>query len=234
MADAVAAQLARKRIRVGKNAARDPILAQASLDAAEILYRAMQQPSASRDRFVQERLRRYGPTVFANVVRKRAELRRKGYNAAQALYDAMRLRIADYYTERGVEAIQAATANVYGVDYGLGGTAQDVGCAITGGITAIGGGIVSLFSGGGGGYAVGAGGGAVGEAMGCNDQARRDMQQIANAQAREAEALVERARLEANAEMHRETEKTKRLIVGVAVGAGALLLVATGVMIVRA
>lgn len=233
MADAVASQLAKKRIRVGRRATCDPILARASLDAATILYESMQQPPRARDRFLRQELRRFGPGVATRVFRKRGELREKGWNASQALYDAMRLPIADFYTQLGIEQIQAAAANVYGADYGLG-SARDVGCAITGGITAIGGGIVSLFTGGAGGHAVGAGGSMVGEAMGCNDKARRAMQDQADAQVRAAELALQQAQVQARTEALKESEKTKRLIIGAAVGGGAVFLIATGWMIVKA
>jgi hypothetical protein len=166
----------------------------------------------------------------------------EGKGPNQALYDAMRLIIADHYTQLGIEAIQAASAQTYGADYGLGlSLGKKIGCGITGGVTAIGGAVVGLYTGGAGATPVAAGGSMVANTMGCNKDQQRAAQALAETQARQAQSMVDaaeaQARMEAQAQAHERTlatEKTSRFKVGAAVGGGVALLLGLGYMIVRA
>jgi len=215
-------------IAVGKTAHWDPILARASYDAAQILYGASKLPKWRREQFVAQRLDALAPGLGRKSRRKRDELVASGKAPNQAIFDAMRLSIADRLAQRGIEYIQAATSNIHGADHGLGedNTGRDVGCAITGGTTAILGLIAGIYTGGAGAGAVGAGGSAVAGSIGCNRDAIAAQAASADAQARQAQALVEAARLQAEQEQARlaqTRERNKMLLI--AGGGVAVLLV---------
>jgi hypothetical protein len=219
-------------IEVGKTAHRDPILARASYDAARILYDAARLPKTQREQFVARRLDALAPGLGRKARRKRDELVANGKAPNQAIFDAMRLAIADRLAQRGIEYIQAAASNIYGADYGLGedNTARDVGCAITGGTTAILSLIVGAYTAGAGAPIVGAGGGAIAGAIGCNRDALAAQQATADAQSRQAQALVEQARLAAEQEQARLAQTRERNKVLLIAGGGVAVLL-VGVII---
>jgi hypothetical protein len=228
---------AKDGIQVGERAGRDVILARASWDASQILLDAVKQRKPDREVYIERRLKRYAPDAGRRFVQNMDRLLARGRNRNQAIYDSMRLIIADYYAQLGIEAIQAATANIYGADYGLGDDAKDIGCGITGGITAIGGAILGAYTGGAGATPVAVGGSLVGQALDCGSEARESQERIAAAQAQGAQAAAEAALAAAEAEERlgrtQAEERTKQVKTIAFVGGGLLLLLVTGYAIVK-
>lgn len=215
-------------IRVGSTAYHDPIVARASFEAAAILLQASKRPARQRAAFIEDTIREtYGSVVARDYLSRRRELPETN----QGLYDAMRLALADHYARMGIDLLRAVSAQIHGVDQGLAGTAKDVGCAITGGVTAIGGLVAGIYSGGAGAGAVGAGGTTTADAIGCNDAARAHQQSIAQAQARQAQAMATAARMEAEAKVATEQEKTRRQQSLLLIGGGAAAVLFVGILI---
>lgn len=233
MSYALGAAGANDGIRVGKRAGQDVILARASYDASRILLDAVKLRKPEREAYIEQRLGRYASDAGLRFVRNMDRLLARGWGRNQAIYDSMRLIIADHYAQLGIEAIQAAVASRYGADYGLGDTARDIGCGITGGITAIGGGIVGLFTGGAGSAAVGAGGSMVGSALDCGKRDREAAERIASDQAAAAQAAAEAALAQARAQERLGKERTKQVQTVAFVGGGLLLLLIAGYAIVK-
>lgn len=223
-------------IVIGERARRDPILSNASLDAARILRAAVERPKPQRERFIESQLRAYGDTG-AKFARNLMRLERRGYPRNQALFDAVRLVIADHYAQWGLDAVAAATASVYGADYGLADTGRDIGCAITGGITAIGGGILGVLTGGAAATPVAAGGAAVSQGLDCGHREREAAERIAANQAEAAQFIAEQARLQAEAEERAGTkkaeERTKQVMTLAVIGGGLIFLLVAGYAIVK-
>lgn len=227
---------AKDKVQVGVRAGGDIILARASYEASQILLGAAKRKRSERRAYITSRLRRYATDAGMRFAQNMDRLLAKGWGRNQAIYDSMRLIISDYYAQIGIEVIQAATANIYGADYGLGDTARDIGCAITGGVTAVGGAIVGLFTGGAAAPVVGAGGMMVGESIGCNDDARRSAERLAADQAAAAQAAadaaVEVAHSEERLGVKRAEEQTKQIQTLAIVGGGLLVLLVAGYAIV--
>lgn len=229
------------RIDVGAHTGQDVILARASYEAAAILKAMMERPRAQRPGFVREQLRRYGTDIPRTVRDTAKRMRARGVGENQALFDAMRLEISKHYALRGIEVIQAAVANIYGADQGLGDdTAKAVGCGITGGVTAIGGAILGAYTGGAAATPVAAGGQIVAGAIGCNAAQQEAAQAAAASQAQAAQAMADaaaaQAQRESQAQEHAQAlaeQTTERLKVGLIVGGGLIVLLATGYMIVK-
>lgn len=237
---AVATSRGSDAIRVGQVAYRDPILARASLEAAQLLKSAVDRPKDIREDFVRGELRGYGPGAALKFTRKLAKLSRRGLNRNQAIFDSLRMVIADYYTQLGVEAIQAAMAQAYDADRaGLGeDVGRQVGCAITGGATAIIGSILGVFTGGAGSSAAAVGGSLIGAGLDCGHDERVAQQQIAEAQARQAQAVAEQARIQAESQERlariAAESRTKQIVTVALVGGSALVLALAGYAIVKA
>jgi len=228
---------AKDAIQVGERAAHDVILARASWEASQILVDAVKRRKPDREVYIEQQLKRYAPDADMRFAQNMKRLLGRGWGRNQAIYDSMRLIIADHYAQLGVEAIQAAVANVYGADYGLGDTARDIGCGITGGVTAIGGTILGLYTGGAGATAVGAGGSLVGSALDCGKEARQSQERIAAAQAEAAQAAALAAQAAAESQERlgamQAQERTKQVKTIAIVGGGLLLLLVAGYAIVK-
>lgn len=221
-----------RQIQVGQRAAHDVILAQASLDAAKLLKLMMTQPRASRTTFLRNSTLEYGPRAYDVIMRK--ALAAKGTSGDdQALFDALRLVIANYYASRGVEMVNAAMARQYGADQGLGVDWTKIGCATTGLVTAAGGAVAGAYTGGAGAGVVGAGGNIVASSIGCNKGAEEAALRVAAANAAQADAEARTAATMAAREAAAGAEKTKRLRTAMIVGGGVLSLVVMGFMIVK-
>lgn len=223
-------------IVVGKRARTDLILSNASLDAARILRSAVEEPKPQRERFIESRLKVYGDTgqKFAQHLRR---LQAKGYTRNQALYDAMRLVIADYYTQLGIDAMASAAAAAYGADHGMGDTGRDIGCAITGGTTAVVGGILGVLTGGAAATPIAAGGTAISQGLDCGYREREASERIAANQAEAAQFIAEQARLQAEAQERVETkkaeERTTQVTTLAVIGGGLVFLLVAGYAIIK-
>jgi hypothetical protein len=225
----------RDAVRVGAVAYRDPILSRASLEAAEMLRLAVRKPRWARDSFVRSRLVRYGPDAARKYGANLNRLTAKGWSRDQALFDSIRLVIADYYAQMGVEAIRAAVAQNQDADRaGLGDdTARQVGCAITGGTTALVGSIVGIFTGGAGSAAAAAGGTLIGSAMQCNREQQQSTQQIAASQAAQAQAQLQQAQLDAATQLAMQQARTKEIATVAVIGGAALVLLLAGYAVIK-
>jgi len=98
--------------RVGHAAAQDPILGSASLMAASLLRQVSGLPESKRIDAARRKLNAIHPGLGNTAVSKAKELRRKGRPFNQALFDGMRLaianRVAEYTTSRmGVSGLGA-------------------------------------------------------------------------------------------------------------------------------
>lgn len=212
------------QISVGQNAAKDVILARASLDSARILFDASKVQRSARPGLVARKLGRLGPSAYPVYLKTLSRLEAKGWPRNQAVFDALRLTISDNYAAQGAKAIREAARSA-----GLGDdTGRQVGCAITGGVTAIGGSILSMYTGGIGGSAMSVGGQLVGGALDCNRDAREAQQATAAAQAREAQALAEQARLQAEALERAAAHRSSQVRTVAIAGGGVALLLGLG------
>jgi hypothetical protein len=216
----------------------DVILGKASLDASDIIRRAVNLPQAKRVRFIRQQLRRKGVGVASEAARMQRKLLAQGNTPNQALFDSMRLAIANQLTQQGVEYIQFSAAASCDLDRvpALGDDARAIGCGITGGVTAIGSLIAGIFGGSGGATAVGAGGAMVGGVIQppCNAEAMAEAQRLAEAQARTAQANLDAAAATAAGAAALAAEERKTMMITAAiVGGGILLLVGGGYLIMK-
>jgi len=225
-------------VTVGTKATQDPILAQASLEAALLVRQAVERPKADRLAFIERKMRAYGPEGRQRFSETLRRLDAKTRNHDQALFDAVRLTAADHLAREAVSLFRADAARTVGAE-ALGGgiNLRRLGCGITGMTTAIGGAVAAGYTGGAGGTAVTTGGALVGSAMDCDKAAREAAKTIAEQQAMTAQAQLEAARVAAEAQERAAKaageERTKQVRTAVFVGGGLLLLLGAGYAIVR-
>jgi len=225
------------RIKVGRKAASDPVLAEASLRAAKILKKAVDAGRGRRMRVIRQQLRTYGPGSFETFRRARSRMIQRGVSRNQSLFDALRLVIVNQLAQVVTENIAAAAAQA-GDASGLGKfSVKKLGCGVTGGAGVVGGIVASIYGGEGGGTAVGTGTGVLSETMGCNKGAREAAQRLADTQAQAAQmtadAAVRAAQLQADSAANAERQKTARVKTAVIGGGIVLLLLGTGYAILK-
>ena len=170
------------RIDVGQLVQTDPIMSASSLMASRLILQSIRQPKAARLRWLRRELNKSQPGLGTDTVSKVRELMRRGKSPNQALFDGLRLTLANFFAKRFKE-IQRAGGSVL---RGLGGSVGDiraVGCTIMGTIGTGGATASALMTN-------PAGSGAIGEAtvdiMGansCNADAIRAQADVINAQA---------------------------------------------------
>jgi hypothetical protein len=224
-------------IRVGANAARDPILASASYEAALILKSAIKRPRSLRDEYVKNMLTNHHGTAAAQSYERRLRsLGSKGWNRNQAIYDAIRLSIADAMVAEGVLAVDTALKQEMGVDQGLGISKKGraIGCGIVGGTTLVGGIVGSIYGGQAGGQGAAVGGQLVGGVLDCNKAEREAAQQMAAQQAAAAQAELERTQALAADQAARRKETTKRVLLVAGIGGAVAVVGLIGYAIVKA
>ena len=224
-------------VQVGSRAARDPILARASLAAADILAAAAHKPRARRPAFIQRELqRRFDAKTRALFIEKKV-------STDQGVYDALRLAIADYYSLVGLRYIQRSLKKKYGSKFtpvplgglgALGDEGQDIGCAIGGGTTALVGALVGAYTGGAGTPLVGAAGTMAMTAAGCGADAAAAQGELAASQANAAQQQLQAAQVAAAAQAEASAARTRQIVTIGAIAGGALLLAGVGYMIVKA
>lgn len=221
-------------IRLGSLARKDVIFARASYEASSILLRSMKKPRAQRVSYIESQLRRYYAGSKQRFVAKRQELMSAGTAPRQATFDAMRLIIANHYAQLGMEAIQAAIARTHSAEALGDRDAELVGCAITGGVTAIGGFFASLYGGPAGGGAVGTGGQLVGQVLDCGKEEREALLELQQEQNKQTELQIRLAELEADegggGSFDPMSSTTKKVL---AASAGVLVLLVVGFVIVK-
>jgi hypothetical protein len=214
-------------------------LAHASLEAATLVKQSMSYPPARRLRYIMSQVRARGPGLEPTARSKMNSMLRRGVGYDQAIFDSVRMTLADKAIGDGLALIQHAMRYPDEAISGLG-SAQDVGCAITGGITAVGGFIASIFGGAGGGGAVGTGGGAISESIGCNDAARaaaaRNAQLDAQAAADQLAAAREMAAAQvaaSRAAVNVQFQKGKMYTNVALIGGGVLLVLGIGYFVTK-
>ena len=223
-----------QKVKIGPATRTDPTLAKASLEASKILRLAVALPFAQRDAFVNATLAsKYGAQTASNAFTGRAKLMKMGASRDQAVFDAMRYAITNYYLGKMVTAYQNARFS------GLGDTGQDACCGITGVVTAVGGAIASIF---GAGAAVNTGGAAIAGACDCSHTREQAAAAASNAQAaaETAQANVAIAQSQAQAQaaaaqaaVLQQQQKGQTLEHLALIGGGLILVLGVGWMIVR-
>lgn len=228
-------------VQVGPRAARDPILARGSLAAAKILAASARKPKGARPAFIRRAVRqRFNAKTQAEFVARLGKA-----NTDQAVYDALRLSIADYYMGVGLRYIQGALKKRYGSKFipaplqGLGALGEEpdegraIGCAVGGVTTGLLATIVGAYTGGAGAAPIGAVGTMAMGAAGCSAGAQAAQGELAASQAQLAQAQLQAAQIAAEAADRRAAEQQKMIITIAAIGGGAILLLGAAYMIVK-
>lgn len=221
-------------IRVGERAKRDPILAQSTLLASQILLKMAKVPEPRRLAVMTHELQKLGDGLDAVVGREYASERARGVRADQAAFDAMRVAIANRLMDRGLVELRSQIGSKLGwdtlLDTGLGDdTARQAGCIATGATTAILGTILGVYTGGAGASVASTGGQLVGGALDCGREQRLADERLAAQRAAEAQANLQRAQLEAQRASARSRDRMRLVLVG----GGILGSVAVAAFILR-
>lgn len=220
----------RAGLSVGPAARFDPILAKASLDASSIMLAMAETAPEGRLSVLRAGLERLGVSDSDVVIEARRALR-AGEGLDQAVFDAMRLAIANARLDRGIDRVKTAIASRSGwdslVDAGLGQlTANDraTGCMIASGSQTVGG-AVSLIPGYGTliGGIIGIGGSIAGGQLDCGRDARE-----AAAQAQQAQTQLAQAQAQAQAQQATAAGVSRRNRIRTLAGGGAILLAVLG------
>lgn len=178
-------------VRVGAAARGDVVLAQASLAASKILLQATKKPLGIRREFVRNKLDAMRPGLASKVVASQRRLVAQGKSRDQAIFDAMRLAIANMNMDEGVQSLkEKAARSIYGAEAFAGGLGQmsasdrTTGCAIASTAGTVGG-VASVIPVYGTivGAIVGIGAGIAGSAMDCTRESREAAAAAAQAQA---------------------------------------------------
>ena len=223
-------------ITVGQAARRDPILAEASYEASKILRKSVTKPRSVRDEFVRNALMsKYGTAAAISYEKALRRLPQKGWQRNQAIYDSIRLAIADALTRSAILAIDTALKQEMGVDQGLGMSAKgrQVGCGVVGGATLVGGIVASIYGGQAGGTGANVGGQLIGGVMDCSKAEREAAQKLAEQQAAAAQAELARTQALAELENARGRETTKRVLMIAGIGGAVALVGLVGYAIVK-
>lgn len=202
-----------RSITVGNLARKDPVIAYSSVMASSLLLQSTRQPVGKRLGWLRTQLNKAHPGLGDDFVSKYRELKRRGKPGNQALFDGLRLAIANRLATHIDKSLPQHSAA------GLGDTASDVRLAMCTG------------------YAVGAGAGgatagflndpassgAVTEAMRVAAEIQGCGMEQLNAQARIAEAQAAAAEAAARGATAEEEE---------GIGTGAMIAIAGGGVLV--
>ncbi len=220
-------------VRVGAAARHDVVLAKASLIASKILLQATKKPLAIRSRFVANKLDAMRHGLARQVAVERRRLVASGKSEDQAIFDAMRLAIANISMDEGIQDLrEKASRGYFGAESfaGLGQMSTNdraTGCAIASTAGTVGGiaNIVPVY-----GQIVGAivgiGSGVASMAMDCSRETREAAAAAAQAQANLAAAQQAAA---AQAAAAQGSSRTRLYLIGggaiiAVLGVGYLLL----------
>jgi hypothetical protein len=219
-------------VRVGSAARVDPVLAKASLVASKILLQATKKPIYLRQAFVANKLNAMRRGLDREVMASYRRMVAAGKSQDQAIFDAMRMAIADMNLSEGIESLRLSAAKNVGAEAfsGLGQLAPNdraIGCAIAG-TAGTAGGVASVVPGYGTliGAVFGIGSAIAGQAMDCGRETREAQQQAAQAQANLQAAQAAAAAAQAAAQSR---ARTRMYLIGggaiiATLGIGYLLL----------
>lgn len=213
--------------RVGAAARGDLVLANASLVASKILLQAAQKPAAIRAAFISNKLDAMRAGLARLVAASYRRFVAQGKSPDQALFDAMRLAIANMRMDEGIDALRMTAAREHGAEAfgGLGAfSANDraTACTITAGAQVVGGvaSVIPVYGQIVGGI-VGIGAGIAGGALDCSREQRE-----AAAAAAQAQANLAAIQAAAAAELAATESAARRARIRVyMIGGGALVAV---------
>jgi hypothetical protein len=204
--------------------------------ASEIILEATGKPSDIRGRFVANRLNAIHSGLPSEIRRSRRRLVASGKSPDQALFDAMRMAIADVYlseTLRSLRETSFAQGSGLG-EAGLGMSAGDrqTGCTVAGTASTVAG-VVSLIPIYGTivGAIVGIGSGIAGQSMNCGAEQAQAQQNAAQAQQNLAAAqqtVQQAAAMRAAAEQQAAADQRAGKMRVAAVGAAGVLVLGVG------
>ena len=216
---------------VGALAAKDPVLARASLVASVIIKNAVSLPKNTQAAYIVGELNRIQSGLGAEFLRQLKQVRGRGERGMTATFNAVRLVISNAVASDVVQYFRTVVASG-GDAEALGDTAQDVGCGITGGVGIVAGLIGSIYGGQAGGTAAGAGTQVLGQALNCDHAAQASAQAVAasNAQAAAANLAAAQAQAQSAAQLAaQQGQNTQRMII-YGVGSVLALIVVGGGM----
>jgi hypothetical protein len=209
---------AREQIHVGRLAATDPIMSAASLMASNLLLQSVAMPRAKRLTWLRVELNKSQPGLGTTATGKVNGLLRRGTPPNQALFDGLRLALAEFFAKRFEQIQRKARRGGRGLS-GLGESVGDIratGCLIMGTIGAGGATATALMENPAGSTAVGTAAAGVMTANSCNADALRAQADVINAQARLAAAGAGGVSIAA--------DSNTLLYVGLGIGAAVLLV----------
>lgn len=211
-------------IKVGALAAKDPVLAKASLIAAKILQQAVGKSMTDREEFVAAKLNAMRPGAAKEALDERRRQQARGVPRDQAIFDGIRLAIANALADDIITTYRFAVAQERGVDALGDDTARDVGCAVTGGVGIVAGIIGSIYGGQAGGTAAGAGTQVLGSALDCNRREREAQLEIARQNSAAAQAAANAAQAQALAQVQLEQARGQTITKVLLIGGGVVIL----------
>jgi hypothetical protein len=174
-------------IKVGPLASRDPIVAFSSVMASNLLRMSVRLPRPQRLAWIRREMNKTEPGTGDEVVSQIRSLTRRGKPRNQAVFDGLRLTIANQLAKQMEKRLSR-----HSID-GLGGSEGDISAVFCGimGTATVGGSIYTAgTSNPTGSTAVGTAGAGAMSAAGCNTGALREQARIAEANARAAEAAA--------------------------------------------
>jgi hypothetical protein len=201
---------------------KDPIIAFSSVMASDLLRQApLRARKGTRLAWLRGELNRVQPGMGTKAEAKVKELRKSGVPGNQALFDGVRLALANQIASRMETVTKGQPLS------GLGSSAEDISAVFCGiiGVGTAGGAIAASFDNPAGSSAIGSAGSSAMMAGGCNASALA-------AQARTAEALAAEAQANA-AMMAGQSMSDDNTMLYVALGGGALLLLGIGVVALK-
>lgn len=215
-------------VTVGQAARHDPVLARASLVASEILLAAVKLPIHEREAFVATKLNGISPQLASEVILKRRRLMRRGVAKDQAIFDSMRLGIANVYAQQIIDQARAAVAIEQGADALGDDTARDVGCAVIGGAGIVGQIVGGILSAGNQHVAtsITQGTSAITGALDCNRRQRESAERVARDESARAQATLQAAQTAAAAQVEAERIRSKKQQNMLLIGGGLMAAVA--------
>ena len=217
------------RVSVGAAARHDIVLANASLVASKILLQAAKKPADVRSVFISNKLNAMQSGLARAVLKTQRRLVSQGKSFDQAMFDAMRLAIANLRMSDGIESLVAASVAEHGAEAfagtGLGAFSpgdRQTACSITSGAQVVGGvaSIIPVYGTIVGGV-VGIGAAIAGGSLDCTREQREAAAAAAAAQANLAAAQQAAAM---NAETIQATARRNRMRTYM-IGGGSLVVV---------
>lgn len=210
-------------IRIGATARRDPILAFSTVWASEVVRMATLKRRASRRlAWIRGELNKMQVGLGDEFVSEYRRLQRMGRSKDQALFDALRLVLANQVAT-GMDKMATTHSAA-----GLGDSSRDINAVFCGviGVGTAGGAIAASFENPAGSAAIGQAGSAALSAAGCNQGALEAQARIA-----EANAMAAQANAAASASVGQQEQD--RTMTYVAIGGGVLVLGLVAVLALR-